>query len=127
MQKAPAAPSLKILSQEAGSSRTYYSIAEVAALLGVSRVSVWRWISSGRLPVSRLGHRTVRVKRDDLLQIVRPSRKGAPTPLPTAMPDEAWSHTRAALARGKEVDSTRSRHDQRGNVVLDRVLDHSIP
>src|SRR5437870_13302280 len=77
MQNAPAPPSLKTLSQEAGASRTYYSIAEVAAMLGVSRVSVWRWISSGRLPVTRLGHRTVRVKRDDLLQIVRPSRTGS--------------------------------------------------
>ena len=87
MQNAPGAPSLKTLSLEAGASRTYYSIAEVAAMLGVSRVSVWRWISSGRLPVSRLGHRTVRVKRDDLLQIVRPSRTGtAPTPLPAAAP-----------------------------------------
>src|SRR5216683_2554353 len=81
MQNAPAAPSLKNLSQVAGASRTYYSIAEVATLLGVSRVTVWRWIRSGRLPVSRLGHRTVRVKREDLLQIVRPSRKNTtPTP-----------------------------------------------
>src|SRR5258708_3458020 len=84
MQNAPAAPSLKNLSQVAGANRSYYSIAEVAALLGVSRVSVWRWIRSGRLPVSRLGHRTVRVKRDDLLQIVRPSRKGSPSTPPLA-------------------------------------------
>src|SRR5712691_11186722 len=86
MQNAPAAPSLKNLSQVAGANRSYYSIAEVAALLGVSRVSVWRWIRSGRLPVSRLGHRTVRVKRDDLLQIVRPSRQSgsAPTTLHAA-------------------------------------------
>ena len=91
MQNAPAAPSLKTLSQEAGASRTYYSIAEVAAMLGVSRVSVWRWISSGRLPVSRLGHRTVRVKRDDLLQIVRPSRKGSTPPPMTSVPRDAGS------------------------------------
>src|SRR5216683_1618171 len=91
MQNAPAAPSLKTLSQEAGPSRTYYSIAEVAAMLGVSRVSVWRWISSGRLPVSRLGHRTVRVKRDDLLQIVRPSRKGSTPPPMTSVPRDAGS------------------------------------
>src|ERR1700716_2769225 len=84
MQNPPAAPSLKVLSQEAGSSRTYYSIGEVAALLGVSRVSVWRWISAGRLPVTRLGHRTVRVTRDDLLQIARPSRRGSPSTSPLA-------------------------------------------
>jgi excisionase family DNA binding protein len=84
MQNAPAAPSLKNLSQVAGANRSYYSIAEVAALLGVSRVSVWRWISAGRLPVTRLGHRTVRVTRDDLLQIARPSRKGSPSTPPLA-------------------------------------------
>src|SRR5439155_99244 len=92
MQNAPAAPSLTNLSQVAGATRTYYSIAEVAAMLGVSRVSVWRWISSGRLPVTRLGHRTVRVKRDDLLQIVRPSRTGSvatpPLAANTAAPPE---------------------------------------
>src|ERR1700716_1232266 len=91
MQNAPAAPSLKNLSQVAGTNRSYYSIAEVAALLGVSRVSVWRWISSGRLPASRLGHRTVRVKRDDLLQIVRPSRQEGPPPPMTSVPRDAGS------------------------------------
>ncbi|MCA1647443.1 MAG: MEDS domain-containing protein, partial [Chloroflexi bacterium] len=80
MQNAPAAPSLKHLALDASVSRTYYSIAEVAALLGVSRVSVWRWISSGRLPVTRLGHRTVRVKREDVDLMARSSRPGAPEP-----------------------------------------------
>src|SRR5713226_6436668 len=84
MQNAPAAPSLTNLSQVAGASRTYYSIAEVAALLGVSRVSVWRWITAGRLPVTRLGHRTVRVKRDDLVRIVRPSRQSSLSTPPLA-------------------------------------------
>src|ERR1700730_6490105 len=74
---APASPTLKSLSDDAAAGRSYYSIAEVAALLGVSRVSVWRWISSGRLPLSRLGHRTVRIKREDLSQIIRPGRGGA--------------------------------------------------
>jgi PAS domain S-box-containing protein/excisionase family DNA binding protein len=46
--------------------RDYYSIAEAAALLGVSRVTIWRWIATGRLPAARLGHRTVRVTRADL-------------------------------------------------------------
>jgi PAS domain S-box-containing protein/excisionase family DNA binding protein len=46
--------------------RAYYSISQAAALLGVSRVSVWRWIQAGRLPVWRLGHRTTRIKRVDL-------------------------------------------------------------
>jgi PAS domain S-box-containing protein/excisionase family DNA binding protein len=44
----------------------YYSISQAAALLGVSRVSIWRWIGAGLLPAARLGHRTIRIKRADL-------------------------------------------------------------
>ncbi len=73
MQDAPVAPPLKTLARDAGASRSYYSVAEVAALLAVSRVTVWRWISSGKLPVSRLGHRTVRIKREDLASMPRSS------------------------------------------------------
>ena len=40
---------------DAPDDRHYYSISEAAALLGVSRVSIWRWIRSGRLPAARLG------------------------------------------------------------------------
>src|SRR5919198_1309810 len=54
--------------------RGFYSVSDVAALLGVSRVTIWRWISAGRLPVSRLGHRTVRIRREDVDRIVRPFR-----------------------------------------------------
>src|SRR5919199_3849330 len=62
---------MQIVSAEpAAAQRSFYSVSEVAALLGVSRVSVWRWISAGRLPVSRLGHRTVRIRRDDIERIV---------------------------------------------------------
>ena len=57
--------------EAAAAQRSYYSVSEAAALLGVSRVSVWRWISSGRLPVSRLGHRTVRIRRQDIEQIMQ--------------------------------------------------------
>src|SRR5437016_4389157 len=50
----------------------FYSVSEVAALLGVSRVTVWRWIKSGRLSPARLGHRTVRIQHDDVLRLVEP-------------------------------------------------------
>jgi excisionase family DNA binding protein len=49
--------------------RRYYNITQAAELLGVSRVSIWRWIRSGRLPAARLGHRTTRIKREDLEQL----------------------------------------------------------
>jgi excisionase family DNA binding protein len=50
----------------AGGQRGYYSVSEAAALLGVSRVSLWRWIRAGHIPMARLGHRTTRIKREDL-------------------------------------------------------------
>src|SRR3979490_1652048 len=73
---------LESTARDVGIERSYYSVSEVAAMLGVSRVSIWRWISSGKLPVSRLGHRTVRVKREDLQQLLRPVQ-------PTNRPDPA--------------------------------------
>src|SRR5437660_10942086 len=50
--------------------RDFLNISEAAALFGVSRVSVWRWIRDGRLPAARLGHRTIRIKRDDLERLL---------------------------------------------------------
>jgi excisionase family DNA binding protein len=50
--------------------RSYYSISQAAARLGVSRVSVWRWIRAGQLPVARLGHRTVRIGHGDLERLL---------------------------------------------------------
>jgi excisionase family DNA binding protein len=71
-------------------SHTFYSISQSAALLGVSRVTIWRWIRAGHLPVARLGHRTARIKLADLerlpLQIgpagYRSRRVGDPAPTP---------------------------------------------
>ena len=50
--------------------RAYYSIVQAAALMGVSRVSVWRWIRDGQLPAARLGHRTVRIKHEDVERLL---------------------------------------------------------
>jgi excisionase family DNA binding protein len=50
--------------------RVYYNISQAAAAVGVSRVSIWRWINAGQLPVARLGHRTARILRDDLHRVV---------------------------------------------------------
>jgi excisionase family DNA binding protein len=47
-----------------------YNISQAAARLGVSRVTLWRWIRAGRLPVARLGHRTTRIKQADLERLL---------------------------------------------------------
>src|SRR5947207_5390603 len=52
---------------------SYYSLSQAAALLGVSRMSIWRWVRAGRLPVARLGHRTVRIRREDLERLMAES------------------------------------------------------
>jgi PAS domain S-box-containing protein/excisionase family DNA binding protein len=48
--------------------RGYYSVSQAATLLGVNRVTIWRWIRTGRLPASRVGARTTRIARGDLEQ-----------------------------------------------------------
>ena len=50
--------------------RGFYSVTEAAALLGVNRVSVWRWIKAGHLAAARLGHRTTRIKKEDLERVL---------------------------------------------------------
>src|SRR5438105_15515687 len=52
------------------SAQRYLNISEAAAQLGVSRVTIWRWIRAGLLPGRRLGHRTVRIRAEDLDQLL---------------------------------------------------------
>jgi excisionase family DNA binding protein len=52
-------------------------VTQAAARLGVSRVSIWRWIRDGRLPASRLGHRTTRIAREDLERFLQARADGA--------------------------------------------------
>src|SRR3954470_12371136 len=49
---------------------TYFSVAEAASFIGVSRVTIWRWVKAGRLPIWKLGHRTARVKREGLERLL---------------------------------------------------------
>jgi PAS domain S-box-containing protein/excisionase family DNA binding protein len=50
----------------------YVNIGQAAALLGVSRVTVWRWIRAGRLPAIQVGHRTVRIRYEDVARLRTP-------------------------------------------------------
>jgi predicted DNA-binding transcriptional regulator AlpA len=63
----------------------YLSDRQVAQRYGISRVSVWRWVSSGRLPrPSRLGPHTTRWRLDDLehFETQRAAEATAATPAP---------------------------------------------
>ncbi len=54
--------------------REYYTVAEAAEELDVSRSTVWRWIAAKRLPAQRVGDRKIRINKQDLANIVRPAR-----------------------------------------------------
>ncbi|MHB8619859.1 MAG: ATP-binding protein, partial [Chloroflexota bacterium] len=71
MTEASAAPPPVRSGAAQGDERAYYNISQAAALLGVSRVSIWRWIRDGDLEAARLGHRTTRIKREDLEGFLR--------------------------------------------------------
>ncbi len=60
----------------AGDAPSYFSISEAAARLGVSRMTIWRWVRAGRLPVARLGHRTARIRLEDLDRLIDGTRAG---------------------------------------------------
>jgi excisionase family DNA binding protein len=55
------------------SAGSFYSVAQAARYLGVSRSTVWRWIEGDRLPAYRVGPRNIRIRRQDLDRVVRPA------------------------------------------------------
>ena len=66
--------------------RDYYSVAQAAAALGVGHSTVWRWIASGKLPAYRVGPKNIRIKKQDLdnvIQPARPNRKDTSRPVDT--------------------------------------------
>lgn len=52
--------------------RHFYTIAEAARLLHVSQSTVWRWIEAQELPAYRVGPRRIRIRKQDLEEVVRP-------------------------------------------------------
>lgn len=46
---------------------------EVCAVFGVSRKTVQRWRKVGRISFARFGHRTIRIKQSEVLELVRES------------------------------------------------------
>ena len=52
--------------------REFYTAAEAARELDVSRTTIWRWIGEGRLVAYRVGGRTLRIRREDVKRALRP-------------------------------------------------------
>jgi len=59
----------------------FYSLAEVALILGVNKRRVMEWTRQGHLPVFRLGpqHRIMRVRKSDLEKFIENHIQGGPS------------------------------------------------
>ena len=56
---------------ESGRFKPAYSISEVAELLGLHRTTVSGFVNRGELRAARLGHRTIRISHDALMDFLR--------------------------------------------------------
>ncbi|MCS7264889.1 MAG: helix-turn-helix domain-containing protein [Armatimonadetes bacterium] len=45
---------------------------EAAKRLGISKKTLWRWVSEGKLPAYRLGERLIFVREEDLKGLMTP-------------------------------------------------------
>jgi PAS domain S-box-containing protein/excisionase family DNA binding protein len=84
----------------AADAQSYYSVSQAASLLGVSRMSIWRWVRAGRLPVARFGHRTARIRREDLERLVHESRLRI---VPDRMTEDAIDPDRAPPSTWRDM------------------------
>lgn len=53
----------------------YITIADAATLLGISKVTMHRWIKLGVIPAYSLGPRRILIKRAELAEIVKPVKR----------------------------------------------------
>lgn len=90
------------------------TIREVAELLRVSEITVARWIKQGRLPAFRVGPRAVRIRRADVVGLMKPANAGVALNadaepgivlgLPMALPSASDVEQRAeAFRRAKDL------------------------
>jgi excisionase family DNA binding protein len=53
----------------------FLRLEEAAKRLGVSKKTLWRWVTKGNLPAYRLGEKLIFVKESDLKGLMSPYRK----------------------------------------------------
>lgn len=80
----------------------YLTVAEAAKLLKVHPTTIRRWIADGRLPVTRLGERSMRIDRTALIP-VRDARQMPPSFLDTHSPSLRRRLTSDEKRRGLEA------------------------
>ncbi|GEM_PF-1936336 len=78
MSEANDPPDLGTTTKPKPAERQYHTVVEAAKVLDVSPSTVWRWIQAERLSAYRVGPRTIRLKKEDLEQMMRPVREKPP-------------------------------------------------
>ena len=109
------------------------TIPEAAAALKVSPVTIARWLKQGRLPAYRMGPRAVRIRRDDLAEVLKPSGHAESSDLATASGDaEAGAHhgngavhelpdtATTSLSVTERLDALREAEDLRDRILTRR-------
>jgi excisionase family DNA binding protein len=84
----------------------FCTVAEAAALLGVSVSTVWRWVDSGKLAAFRVGPKSIRIRRTDAEAAVQPvSPRIRPAHMNTFVDIESASRplTREESERGRSA------------------------
>lgn len=58
-------------------------VEEAAALLSVSRWTIYRWVEAGRLQGTRLGRGSLRIFRESAVSLIEHNHVGLPTTSPS--------------------------------------------
>lgn len=74
----------------------YLSITDAATLLGISRPTLYKFIKEHNVEVNHIGARTLRIRRSDLEQYIKPQEQ-------IAAPEEVKAISRAGLISKKEA------------------------
>lgn len=83
------------------------TIPEAAAALKVSPVTIARWLKQGRLTAYRMGPRAVRIRREDLAEVLQPSgHADAGMPEQPADGAAAEAHTETGNGEARELPNS---------------------
>jgi len=82
----------------------YCNVSEAAVLLGVSRMTMSRWIRDGRVPVARLGHRTIRIRREDLDELLQAAGSPVRSRIDRTFGERAWDELEGERATWSGLD-----------------------
>lgn len=94
------------------------TIREAADFLRVSEVTISRWIKQGRLPALRVGPRAIRIRRDDLDELITESVDPGTTSDPTTYGLKLRRLTDEEIA--ERLEALREANDFRDRVMARR-------